>query len=68
MIELVVVVCMIDQPSRCKDVTLTFESETVTSQQCEMYGQMEMAKWIGENPNWGIRKWNCQPAGQVAKI
>ena len=68
MIELVVAVCMIDQPSRCKDIHLNFEAENVTAQQCAMSGQFEMAKWIGENPNWVIQRWTCQPAGQVAKI
>lgn len=68
MIELVVSVCMIDQPSRCKDVRLNFEAETVTANQCMMYGQFEMAKWAGDHPNWTIQKWHCGIAGQVAKI
>ena len=68
MIELIVAVCMIDQPSRCKDVTLTFEAESITRQQCVMYGQFEMAKWVGEHPNWVIQEWTCQPAGLTAKL
>ncbi len=68
MIELVVAVCLIDAPSRCKDVKLNFEADSVSPQQCVMYGQFEMAKWIGEHPNWVIQRWTCQPAGQVAKI
>ncbi len=52
MIELVVAVCMIDQPSQCKDVYLNFAAESVTPQQCMMNGQLEMAKWVGEHPNW----------------
>lgn len=68
MIELVVAVCMIDRPSRCKDVTLNFEGDSVTPQQCMMNGQMEMAKWAGDNPNWVIKKWRCGVAGQFAKL
>ena len=68
MIELVVGVCMIDQPSRCRDVTLNFEGERVTAQQCAMNGQIEIAKWIGEHPNWVIQKWRCGIAGQFAKL
>jgi len=80
MIELVVAVCLIDQPSQCKDVYLNFEGPgiseganisqgaSVTPQQCMMNGQMEMAKWIGEHPNWQIKKWRCGIAGQMAKI
>lgn len=68
MIELVVAVCMIDQPSHCRDVYLNFEAENVTPQQCMMYGQMEMAKWIGDHPGYRIMKWRCGRAGQMAKI
>jgi hypothetical protein len=68
MIELVVAVCMVDEPSRCKDVYLNFEAESVTAQQCMSFGQMEMAKWIGDHPNWTIKKWHCGVAGQIAKI
>lgn len=68
MIELVVAVCMIDHPSECKDVNLNFEADNVTPMQCMMNGQVEMAKWIGEHPNWVIKKWRCGVAGQMAKI
>lgn len=68
MIELAMLVCLADQPSQCKDVLLNFEGDSVTPQQCMMSGQMEMAKWIGEHPNWQIKKWRCGIAGQIAKI
>ena len=68
MIELVFAVCMIDQPTACKDVYLNFEADSVTPQQCMMYGQFEMSKWIGEHPNYVIKKWRCGIAGQMAKI
>jgi hypothetical protein len=68
MIEIAAAVCMISAPERCRDVTLTFEAEAVTQNQCMMYGQMELAKWSGDNPNWRIAKWTCRPAGQVAKL
>jgi hypothetical protein len=68
MIEVVAAVCLLDTPSRCKDVTLNFEGDGVTPQQCMMMGQIEMAKWIGEHPQWVIRKWRCGIAGQVAKL
>ena len=68
MIELIVAVCMVDQPSRCRDVTLNFEGESVSTAQCMMNGQIEMAKWAGEHPNWTIQKWHCGIAGQFAKL
>ena len=68
MIELIVAVCMIDAPERCKDVTLTFEAENVTMRQCMANGQIALAGWIGEHPNWTIQKWSCNTVGQVAKL
>jgi hypothetical protein len=68
MIELVIAVCMIDKPSHCKDVTLNFEGESISAAQCMSNGQIEMAKWIGEHPNWVITKWHCGIACQFAKI
>ena len=68
MIELVVAVCMVDKPSHCKDVTLNFEGESISAAQCMSNGQIEMAKWIGEHPNWVIHKWHCGIAGQFAKL
>ena len=68
MIELVVAVCLVDHPSQCKDVYLNFEGSSVTPQQGMMNGQIETAKWIGEHPNWIIKKWRCGIAGQAARI
>ncbi len=50
MIELVFAVCMIDQPTACKDVYLNFDADSVSQQQCMMYGQFEMAQWAGDTP------------------
>jgi hypothetical protein len=67
MITLIFAVCMVDEPTRCKDVSLVFEGEKVSTAQCFTYGQMEMAKWLGDHPNWIISKWRCVD-GQVAKL
>lgn len=68
MIELVVAVCLAGEPSRCKDVTLNFEGQSVSASQCMSNGQIEMAKWIGEHPNWVIQKWRCGIAGRTADL
>lgn len=68
MLELVVAVCMIDEPARCKDVHLALESAGhVNANQCMMQGQFEMARWVGENPHWLIKRWSCADAGVMAK-
>lgn len=68
MLELLVSVCLIDEPSRCKDVSLTFSVESMTPMQCMMGAQPEVAKWIDEHPKWVAKRWSCAPAGQIAKI
>ena len=68
MIEIVLMVCMIDDPAKCKDVRLSYMADAVTPQQCMMYGQSEIAKWTEGHPTWKIQRWSCGQARQVAKI
>jgi hypothetical protein len=68
MLELVIAACLIDAPSQCRDVYLNFEADNATPMQCAFYGQIEMAKWLGEHPRYRITKWRCGPAGQTAKL
>ena len=67
MIELVMVVCLMGDPAKCRDVTLSFENpygteHGVTPQQCMQTGQIEMSKWIEEHPNYRIMRWRCGKA------
>lgn len=68
MIEIILSVCMIDSPDRCKDVRLTYMAERVTPFECMVYGQGEIAKWNEGNPNWRVMKWSCGEPRQTAKI
>ena len=68
MIEIAAAVCLITAPERCRDVTLTFEAESVTPFACMMYGQAELAKWTNDHPAWKIGRWSCRPAGQMANL
>jgi hypothetical protein len=68
MIEIAAAVCLMSQPERCRDISLTFEQAAITPYSCIMYGQGELAKWTNEHPEWRIAKWTCRRAGQVAKL
>jgi hypothetical protein len=68
MLELVVSVCLIQDPSRCKDVSLVYSAEMTTPMQCMMGAQPEIAKWMEGHPKWALKRWACRPAGQIAKI
>jgi len=68
MLELVVSVCLANEPARCKDVSLTYMSESTTPMQCMMMSQAEIAKWAEGHPKWVAKRWTCRPAGRIAKI
>lgn len=68
MLELVLSVCLIDDPARCKDVSLVYSSENLTPMQCMMMSQAEIAKWTEGHPKWVAKRWACRPAGRIAKI
>ena len=65
MIEVVAMVCFMNDPAKCKDVHLSFAAESVTPQQCMMYGQMELAKWTEGNPNWQITQVQVRSRGTL---
>jgi hypothetical protein len=67
MIELVVSVCMIADPSRCKDVRLNFVEQSVSPRECLFNGQIEIAKWTETHPDWHVTRWACGRAGVLAK-
>ena len=68
MLEIVALACLIDAPSNCKDVALSFSEEAMTPMQCFIQAQGELAKWVTEHPKWKIERYACQPAGAIAKI
>jgi len=67
MIEIVLSVCMVLEPERCKDVQLTYMAENVTPFQCMRYGQPEIAKWLESNPKWAVTRWKCGQARTSSK-
>ena len=67
MIELIVSVCLLAEPGRCKDVHLSFAEETLTPMKCLMGAQVEIAKWAEIHPNWSIEKWKCGRPSLAAK-
>jgi hypothetical protein len=68
MIELLIAACLVSDLSQCRDVSLTFAADGVTSRQCMMDSMPEVAKWSQEHPNWVARRWTCRPAGVRANI
>jgi hypothetical protein len=68
MIEIVLSVCLLAEPQRCRDEHVTVLAENATPFQCMRYGQLESVKWSEAHPKWSIKRWTCRPAGQVANL
>lgn len=70
MIAIIFSACFALAPYNCKTVTQTFADDGtgVTPYSCLMYGQLGMAQWKRDNPNWNLgRMRGCAKAGQFAK-
>ncbi len=68
MIEIVLSVCLLAEPGRCRDEHVTVLAENSTPFQCMRYGQLETVKWSEAHPKWTVQRWTCRPAGQVANL
>lgn len=68
MLELVATVCSILATQPCHDISLTFEAEQASVFECMTYGQVALAAWQAEHPNYSFRRWRCGVAGAVAKL
>lgn len=68
MISIFAVACSLLAGQTCRTVTLTYDAEAVSMYECFLYGQMELAKWAIDHPNWSISRWRCGLAGQEAAL
>lgn len=68
MIEIVLSVCLLAEPNRCKQEHVTAISESLTPFECLRFGQLETVKWAEAHPKWSVRRWSCQPAGRFANL
>ncbi len=59
MIELVLTVCALAQPTACRDQHLLFESDN-TPRQCMTIAPPFIAQWGEEHPEWFVQRWRCQ--------
>jgi hypothetical protein len=63
LIELILTVCTIAQPSACEDQHLEFAA-TGSLAQCTMAAPPYIAQWIGEHPKWIAVRWHCEYPGR----
>lgn len=57
-VNLVLTVCMVAHPGKCRDEKLTFErrGDLMT---CMFLAQSEIVKWTSDHPALTVKKWKC---------
>jgi hypothetical protein len=64
MIELVLTVCVVVHPDRCRDEHMLFEADN-SPRQCMMSAPPFIAKWGVQHSEWFVQRWKCQlPKGE----
>jgi hypothetical protein len=67
MIELILFVCLLQNPNACRDVSAGVQADA-TPYQCLQKSQQEAAKWIETHPDWRVAKISCGRVGRYARI
>jgi hypothetical protein len=65
LIELIITVCALAQPSQCEEQHLQF-AEAGSPAQCAMAAPPYIAKWVDEHPKWRAVRWRCDYPGKRA--
>ncbi len=57
-VDLILTVCMLSDPTTCREERLTYESRGSLAQ-CMMLSTPYVAQWAGEHPKWTVKSWTC---------
>ena len=70
MLQIAFVVCSLLHGGECRDIALSFHSEKQASPfECMLYGQLAIAKWQREHPNWQKKGgYTCGPPSRLVKL
>jgi len=66
LMELVLTVCAIAQPSACEEQHLQF-ALSMSLAQCAMSAPPYIARWVGDHPKWFAVRWHCEYPGRSGK-
>jgi hypothetical protein len=65
-IEIILTVCALSDPSRCEEQRIDF-AWSGSPRQCMMAAQPYIAQWIGEHPKWVATRWRCDYPGHESR-
>jgi hypothetical protein len=63
LIELIITVCALAQPTQCEEQHLQF-SQAGSAAQCATAAPPYIAQWIDEHPKWRAVRWRCDYPGK----
>lgn len=68
MIEIVLTVCVLANPYKCREVTREFESaQVVTPHACQQNAVLESVRFLEANPNYTVARFGCRRARLASK-
>lgn len=62
MVELVLLACLLRQPTHCEEFRIPFAAATMAPQ-CVWQSLLRAAQWSGDHPLWIVRKVRCELPG-----
>lgn len=66
-IAIVFTVCALAHPAQCEEQRLEYAWHG-SLRECVMSAQIYLAQWIGEHPNWSIKRYHCEYPPKSRKI
>ena len=66
-IQIVVMVCQIAQPDQCEEQHLQFAWRGSLAQ-CALSAQPYIAQWIGDHPQWTVKRYHCEYPATRRKV
>ena len=58
-VDLIIAVCMVSDPTICRDEHLYFESHG-SLQRCMFEAMPAVAAWAGKHPQWRVSRFRCE--------
>ena len=61
----ILTVCMLSNPSACKEERVQQSVEERPPVSCIVEGQSTVATWASQHPAWRVDKWKCVPRSRL---
>ena len=59
MIQMVLLVCLLSDPTKCHEETPAFIASHASLHSCMFQGQIIAAQWEEQHPKYTVRRWVC---------